>query len=255
MADVTINQLNSAPSIVSSLLLPVTDGTSTYKLSISNVNGLAPVQSVAGKTGTVTLTNADVGLGSVENKSSATIRGEITSGNVTTALGFTPYNATNPNGYLQIVKEAAISASGKTSIDFTGIPNWVKRITVMFQGVSTGGTSSIIIQVGTSLGLVATNYLGSAMANATGVGTSNLSTGFSLSDSQNTYIRHGFATILNISSNAWVANGVFGLSEKPYNIQFAGSVDAGGVLSRIRVTTVNGTDTFDAGTINIMYEG
>ena len=57
------------------------------------------VDSVAGKTGVVTLTNSDVGLGNVENKSSATIRGELTSANVTTALGFTPYNATNPNGY------------------------------------------------------------------------------------------------------------------------------------------------------------
>lgn len=33
---------------------------------------------------------SDVGLGNVDNKSSATIRGEITSSNVTTALGFTP---------------------------------------------------------------------------------------------------------------------------------------------------------------------
>jgi hypothetical protein len=58
------------------------------------------VDSVAGKTGVVTLNNSDVGLGSVENKSSATIRGEITSSNVTTALGYTPYNATNPSGYI-----------------------------------------------------------------------------------------------------------------------------------------------------------
>jgi hypothetical protein len=57
------------------------------------------VDSVAGKTGVVTLVKADVGLGSVENKSSATIRSEITDGNVTGALGFTPYNATNPSGY------------------------------------------------------------------------------------------------------------------------------------------------------------
>ena len=57
------------------------------------------VDSVAGKTGVVTLAASDVGLGNVENKSSTTIRGELTSGNVTTALGFTPYNSTNPSGY------------------------------------------------------------------------------------------------------------------------------------------------------------
>ena len=36
------------------------------------------------------VTKADVGLGNVENKSSATIRGELTKANVTTALGYTP---------------------------------------------------------------------------------------------------------------------------------------------------------------------
>jgi hypothetical protein len=52
------------------------------------------VDSVAGKTGVVTLNSADVGLANVENKSSATIRGEITSANVTAALGFTPASGT-----------------------------------------------------------------------------------------------------------------------------------------------------------------
>jgi hypothetical protein len=131
MADVTINQLTSAPSIVSSLLLPVTDGTSTYKLSVANVNGLAPVQSVASKTGIVTLTNADVGLGNVENKSSATIRGEITSSNVTTALGYTPLNGMPAGSILQVLQavygdEADVSTQNK---DWTDVPNLTVNIT------------------------------------------------------------------------------------------------------------------------------
>jgi len=78
------------------------------------------VDSVAGKTGVVTLTNADVGLGSVENKSSSTIRSEITSSNVTTALGFTPYNATNPSSYITTAgARTAISASGSLSYNST----------------------------------------------------------------------------------------------------------------------------------------
>jgi hypothetical protein len=127
MADVTINQLTSAPSIVSSLLLPATDGTSTYKLSVANVNSLAPVQSVAGRTGSVTLTNSDVGLGNVENKSSATIRGEITSSNVITALNFTPYNNTNPNGYI-----ANTNASvAKAWVSFTGVGTNGQAVTTL----------------------------------------------------------------------------------------------------------------------------
>jgi hypothetical protein len=80
------------------------------------------VDSVAGKTGVVTLTSTDVGLANVENKSSATIRGEITSGNVTTALGFTPYNSTNPSGYTSntgtvtgVTGTAPIVSSGGTA--------------------------------------------------------------------------------------------------------------------------------------------
>lgn len=72
------------------------------------------VQSVAGRTGTVTLTSTDVGLNLVENKSSATIRSEITSGNVTTALGFTPYNATNPANYITSAGAPVQSVAGRT---------------------------------------------------------------------------------------------------------------------------------------------
>lgn len=72
------------------------------------------VTSVAGKIGAVTVTKSDVGLANVENKSSATIRGEITSGNVTTALGFTPYNATNPSSYITAAGAPVQSVNSKT---------------------------------------------------------------------------------------------------------------------------------------------
>lgn len=75
-------------------------GSLSYDSSTGVMSFTDAVTSVAGKTGAVTLTNSDVGLGNVENKTSATIRGELTSGNVTTALGFTPYNSTNPSGYI-----------------------------------------------------------------------------------------------------------------------------------------------------------
>jgi hypothetical protein len=85
MADVTISNL-SPIAVASSLLLPASDETTTGKVTIANINSLAPVQSVASRTGAVVLTKTDVGLSLVENKSSATIRGEITAANVTGAL-------------------------------------------------------------------------------------------------------------------------------------------------------------------------
>ena len=54
---------------------------------------------------------ANLGLGALENKSSATIRSEITSANVTAALGFTPYNNTNPSGYLSSITSAQVTAA------------------------------------------------------------------------------------------------------------------------------------------------
>ena len=93
-----VTSVNGQTGAVSLTTTNISEGTNLYYTN-ARASAAAPVQSVAGKTGTVTLTNTDVGLGNVENKSSATIRGEITSSNVTTALGYTPYNATNPAGY------------------------------------------------------------------------------------------------------------------------------------------------------------
>ena len=86
------------------------------------------VDSVAGKTGVVTLTKTDVGLDNVENKSSATIRSELTSSNVTTALGYTPYNSTNPNGYITSSGNAATATALQTTrtindVGFNGSAN------------------------------------------------------------------------------------------------------------------------------------
>ena len=95
------------------------NGSTWQKIDQTNL-----VTSVAGRTGAVTLTSTDVGLANVENKSSVTIRGEITSSNVTTALGYTPYNETNPAGYTTntgTVTSVAVSG-GTTGLTTSGGP-------------------------------------------------------------------------------------------------------------------------------------
>ena len=57
-----------------------------------------------------TSARSNLGLSAVENKSSSTIRAELTSANVTQALGFTPYNATNPQGFADSAALAALQA-------------------------------------------------------------------------------------------------------------------------------------------------
>jgi hypothetical protein len=154
----------------------------------------------------------------------------------------------------KIVSGTAVASTSGTSIDFTGIPSWVKRITVMFSGVSTSGTSPIQIQLGTgSTTYTTSGYLGSC---STGGGTaSTMTAGFTVSNSHGASdILNGFATIQNLSGNNWVENSVLGRSDTS-GVRFGGgSLDLAATLTAIRVTTINGTDTFDAGSINILYE-
>jgi hypothetical protein len=158
----------------------------------------------------------------------------------------------------RLVLSTAQATTSGTSKDFTGIPAWVKRITVMFQGVSTNGGSVVQFQLGTSSGVITTGYLGSGMNAATVVASSNYTSGFGTAASgqpASTIVLHGQIIISNISSNNWVASGIFGRSDGAGIFFSGGSIALGGTLDRVRITTVNGTDTFDAGSVNIMYEG
>lgn len=144
----------------------------------------------------------------------------------------------------------AVSASG-TSVDFTGIPSWVKRITVMFAGVSTNGASNYIVQLGDSGGIEVSGYLGAygnTAASASGT------TGFGIYSGGSGVVFHGSMFISNITENSWIASHSMGRSDNPSLSSGGGSKSLSATLDRIRITTVNGTDTFDAGTINIIYE-
>lgn len=151
-----------------------------------------------------------------------------------------------------ITSGTAVASTSGTSIDFTGIPSWVKRVTVMFSGVSTNGTSIPLIQLGDSGGIENTGYVSSANYSTS---TSDSSAGFIIlyavvASSSN----HGGSIILsNLSGNTWVSNGNM-TDNGGRNSSSAGYKTLSDVLTQVRITTVNGTDTFDAGSINILYE-
>lgn len=176
------------------------------------------------------------------------------------AVGQIPFS-TDGSSYTptaKIVSGSAVTCAGQTSIDFTGIPSWVKRITVMFNGVSTSGTSSFLIRIGS--GSIATaNYSSVASSYANALGTSTA--GFILTQANVAgSVYNGHAVITNISGNIWIASSIL-LPSGGQSGQSSGGTSAtaiSGTLDQIRITTVNGTDTFDttpsAGTINIIYE-
>jgi len=154
------------------------------------------------------------------------------------------------------VRGTAVASTSGTSIDFTSIPSWVKRVTVMFQGVSTSGTSIPQIQIGSG-SFVTTGYLGTGFIalNTFAPAISQNSTGFlTAGDCAATYTTHGSIVLTNITGNTWVINGILGQSDAVRIQMCGGSLALGGTLDRVRITTVNGTDTFDAGSINILYE-
>lgn len=193
--------------------------------------------------------------------SSVVLNGD-SSGSVTltvpSAAGSNTATVPAQTGTLEMLGQGtAVNASG-TSIDFTGIPSWVKRITVMFNGVSTNGTSNIIIQLGDNGGIETTGYLGSTSGATTGVSTVTFTTGFGVCVVITAAsILNGVASIslLDSSTNTWAFGATTGLSNLTQSHFGGGAKPLSAKLDRIRITTVNGTDTFDAGSINILYEG
>jgi hypothetical protein len=153
----------------------------------------------------------------------------------------------------KIVSGTTQASTSGTSIDFTGIPSWVKRITVMFNAVSASGTSILQIQLGSG-SVQTTGYVAAAANDVTGT---TLTSGFPINDvsSAAAETRYGTGTFSLVGSNIWVGNGTIHTpSGNSAIINFAGGVTLSGALDRVRITTVNGTDTFDAGSINILYE-
>jgi len=139
-----------------------------------------------------------------------------------------------------------------TAVDFLSIPETAQRVTVMFSGVSTNGTSNPLIQIGDSGGLETTGYLGSAQTITSSV---NFTTGFGIgASSVAASVCHGGVVISKLGGNTWVEFGVLGYSNAGGNAMSGGSKTLSGTLDRIRITTVNGTDQFDAGSISILIE-
>lgn len=189
-----------------------------------------PAGAVVGTTDTQTLTNKTLGAGLVAGAS------YLTSGTVN-AGGTNPFPV----------------SSGPTNVDFTGIPSWVKRITVMFSGVSVSGGNSTLVQLGSG-SVQSTGYVSypiylnaGALSNVAGS-----TSGIVVAQGNATNAFSGSILFSLVGSNSWVASGAFS-SGTTTSIVASGGVTLSGALDRVRIATTS-TDTFDAGSINILYE-
>ena len=157
-----------------------------------------------------------------------------------------------------LIAGTAVASTSGTSIDFTSIPSWVKRITVMFSGVSTNSTSNVQIQIGTGGTPITSGYLGSCgYIVAGGASTSVFTAGFGMVNSAaaaDIYNGHVILTLLDSATNKWVYSSNVARSDSAVVYLGSGSIALAGILNIVRITTVSGTATFDAGSINILYE-
>lgn len=169
----------------------------------------------------------------------------LTSAAIVAALGYTPG---------QITLGTPVATTSGTYVDFTAIPAGVKRITVMFKGVSWAtGVTALRIQIGDSGGIETTGY---ASPYFDGLNWNSSTNEFMLvgSDTSSGLPLTGSVTLNleNSSTNTWIESGTLGGSAGPF-YSSVGSKSLSATLDRLRIGTLNNY-AFDAGVVNISYE-
>jgi len=170
---------------------------------------------------------------------------------------------TNGSGVLsfasrsRLVRSASVASTSGVSISFTSLPNWIKKITMMINGVSTNGSADILIRLSTGGVFANSGYVSNMQVVQGGVATSgvNNTVGFVISQGTSSVITTGTYEFVNNTGNGWIGTGVFAYEHAVVGAYGGGRVTLGGVLDGIRIITANGSDTFDLGSVNIIYEG
>jgi hypothetical protein len=237
--------------------------------SITNINNFA-LSFGTNNAERVRISNSgNVGIGTTVPNQRLTVTGNISAtGNIfgtaqaiadntvtetkITSNAVTPAKLSQP-----LTLRTGIDTSSGSFKDFTSIPSWVKRITIMFDRVSTTGTGGILVQLGTSSGIQTTNYNGAngVVANSNITATSNISNAFSCSGLVAASVVSGTCVLnlLDPINGTWIATMMLADSNLVRTYNTCGSKTLAGTLDRIRVSA--NVDSFDAGSVNIMYEG
>lgn len=163
-------------------------------------------------------------------------------------------NVPVPSGGSIITSNTAIATTSGTSFDFTGIPSWVKRITVVLASV-TPASSTMQVQLGTSSGIDSTStYISSCgRQGLTTNDFTNSTTAFVIQGASSGQ-GSGNVIITTVGSNIWSYTSTISAGSSQTLSNGAGTKTLSGTLDRIRLSTATGSATFSAGSVNILYE-
>jgi hypothetical protein len=260
-------QITAATNTANNAITTANTANATANAANTTANGIAGTANTALTTAQAAETTANAIAGTANTALSNSSTAVTTANNaVTTANAALPLAGGTMTGVItyataqpRLVRGTSVATTSGTSIDFTGIPSWVKRVTVMLNGVSltnfASQANSILVQLGDSGGVENSSYTqGSGYVGAT-AGIYTRTDGFHVgawNTGANTV--QGMMQIANHNGNLWCASGVL-YHSSGFTVMTAGSKTLSGTLDRISITTGGGTDTFDAGSINILYEG
>jgi hypothetical protein len=182
----------------------------------------------------------------------------VTAATVTAAASAASAAQTSANTALTqaLTASTAQATTSGTSFDFTAIPSWVRRITICLSGMSNvSGLGSMLIQIGSgSIDTTGYNSAGTYSVTTNNVGslaaTNGFLAGIVLAAST---IYNGVLVLTHMGGNVWIATGTGSSPSLSGVYANSGLKTLSGVLDRIRLTQ-HVADTFDAGSVNIIYE-
>jgi hypothetical protein len=127
----------------------------------------------------------------------------------------------------------------------------------MFTALSTNGSSLVQVQLGTGSTTYETSGYSSSGAhiitNSTGIANSTSGMLIEAQGMGSGNSRQGLFTLGNLTGNVWTMSGCTGYTNVADMCLGGGSISLGATLTALRLTTTGG-DSFDAGTVNIMYD-
>jgi len=170
---------------------------------------------------------------------------------------------TNGSGVLsfasrsRLVRGTSVASTSGVSISFTSLPNWIKKITMMINGVSTSGSADILIRLSTGGVFASSGYVSNMQVVQNSVATDGVNNlvGFVIFAASASVVATGTYQFVNNDGNGWIGTSVLAYEHAVSGGYGGGRVTLGGVLDGIRIITANGSDTFDLGSVNIIYEG